>query len=210
MAKKSVDLIISGVGGQGVVLASTMIGRVAVDEGLDVKIAETHGLAQRGGSVVSHVRIGRNLFSPLIPSGQADAIVSFEPLEAARYVSFIQPSSGIIIFNTKGILPMPVRLGMENYPSVESLITILRKYSPRIYPIDADQIAIKAGNIRTSNIVMLGALTASIRLPFSIECFKTTIKQDVPKGTEEVNMRAFTLGIEAAKNLNQNYMIERT
>jgi indolepyruvate ferredoxin oxidoreductase beta subunit len=210
MAKRSVDIIISGIGGQGVVLASTMIGSAAVDEGLDVKIAETHGLAQRGGSVMSHVRIGRDLFSPLIPSGQADAIVSFEPLEVARYVSFIQPVSGIMIFNTKGILPMPVRLGMESYPSIKSLITILHKYSPRIYPIDVDQIAINAGNIRTSNIVMLGALTASIRLPFSIESLKTAIKKGVPKGTEEVNMRAFTLGIEAMKNLNRNYMIERT
>jgi indolepyruvate ferredoxin oxidoreductase beta subunit len=201
MAMKSVDLVISGVGGQGVILLSTVIGRAAVNEGLDVKIAETHGLAQRGGSVVSHVRIGRNIFSPLIPIGQANAIVSLEPLEAARYVSFVQPGSGVIIFNTKGILPMPVRLGMESYPSMESLILLLRKYSPRIYPIDADQIAAKVGNIRTSNIVMLGALAASILLPFSIESLKTIIKRDAPKGTEEANMRAFTLGFEAAKHL---------
>ncbi|MBS7643559.1 indolepyruvate oxidoreductase subunit beta [Candidatus Bathyarchaeota archaeon] len=201
MVKKSVDLIISGVGGQGVILLSTMIGRAAINEGLDVKIAETHGLAQRGGSVVSHVRIGRNIFSPLIPIGQADAVIGLEPLEAARYVSFIQPGSGVIIFNIKRVLPLPVRLGTESYPSIESLITILRKYSSCIYPIDADQIAEKVGNIRTSNIVMLGALAASLRLPFSIESLKAVVMRDAPKGTENANLLAFTLGVRVMKHL---------
>ena len=185
MANKTTDVFICGVGGQGILLASEILSDVALAKGLDIKKSEVHGMAQRGGSVVSHVRFGETIYSPVIAEGEADILASFEKMEALRWIQFVKPG-GKVIVNSQEIVPS----GMETYPPA-----IDRKISERVPDamfIDALKLAKEAGHLRAVNIVMLGAF--SHFLGFSEDEWKSAIKARVPKKTIEINLKAFELG----------------
>ncbi|MBP2030496.1 indolepyruvate ferredoxin oxidoreductase beta subunit [Methanohalophilus levihalophilus] len=188
------DLVISGVGGQGAVLVSDIIGKSAVKEGISVRAAETHGMAQRGGSVINHVRIGCELGS-LIPCGKAHGMLSLEPAETLRYIADVA-EGGIVVMNTCAIYPVTVASGVCGYCDVQSIVAELeKKYN--VIAFDGTSLAIQAGSIKALNVVMLGAI--SRYLPFSEETILESIRSMVPPKTIDVNLKAFRLGREATE-----------
>ena len=156
---KTTNIIISGVGGQGSLLASKLLGRLLVDEGYDVKVSEVHGMSQRGGSVVTYVRYGDKVYSPIIDKGEADFIISFEKLEAARYAAFLK-KDGKIIVNSQEIEPMPVITGAAQYP--HEALDNLSAAGLDIDCVDALSLALEAGSAKATNIVLMGRLSKSL------------------------------------------------
>lgn len=191
MNKAAFDLVIVGVGGQGTLLASKILGRLAMNEGCGVKVSEVHGMSQRGGSVITHVRVGENVHAPLVSEGQADFLLSFEILEAVRAASFLKPG-GVVITNTQRILPMPVITGAMKYP--EEPLGMLGSH--RVESVDALSFALEAGNGKAVNLVLLGML--SRHLPFSEDAWKQAIGASVPQRTLPANLEAFAKGRESA------------
>jgi indolepyruvate ferredoxin oxidoreductase beta subunit len=188
------DLVIAGVGGQGAILVSDIIGRAAVIEGISVRAAETHGMAQRGGSVVNHVRLGCELGS-LIPCGSAHAMLSLEPAETLRYITDVA-EGGMVVMNTSPIYPVTVASGLCEYCDVESIIAGLgEKY--RVIAFDGEALAKQAGTVRALNVVMLDAISGF--LPLREETITDCIRNMVPPKTIDVNLEAFRLGREAAE-----------
>ncbi len=187
------SILICGVGGQGVLLASELLCAAALSEGLDVKKSEVHGMAQRGGSVVSHVRFGTSVASPLIPKGGADGIISFEYIESSRYLSFLK-EGGFIFSNTQRIVPITAHFGDIKYP--DDIEPALRKRASDVVWMDAFSIAKELGNKNVVNVIMLGAL--SHRLPFSTQTWEETILNRVPPKFRDLNLKAFARGREAA------------
>jgi len=185
MAGKTTNVFIAGVGGQGIILASEILSDAALAKGLDVKKSEVHGMAQRGGSVVSHVRFGEEVHSPVITAGEADLLISFEKMEALRWVQAVAPD-GKIIVNTQEIVPS----GQEVYP--KDIDAQMDERAPGTLRIDALKLAKEAGHIRAVNVVMLGAMSRF--LDFSDEEWKAAIEARVPKKTIEINLKAFELG----------------
>jgi indolepyruvate ferredoxin oxidoreductase beta subunit len=183
------NILIAGVGGQGTLLASKIFGNYAQLIGKDCKISEVHGMAQRGGSVVTYVRIADKVYSPLFDKKQADVVLAFEELEALRSAVYIK-DGGIIIVNRQNIYPMPCALGIAEYPS--DIYKQLSEYKAAIHKIDAISIAAKLNNIRTANIAMLG-FCASV-LNFDKEIFINAIKKSVANSTLEINLKAFEEG----------------
>ena len=183
------NIMIVGVGGQGSLLASKLLGRLLLNEGYDVKVSEVHGMSQRGGSVVTYVRYGDKVYSPIIDKGEADFIVSFEKLEAARYAAYLK-KDGKIIVNSQEIEPMPVITGATQYPhaALDNLIA----GGIDVDSVDALSLALKAGSSKATNIVLMGRLSKSI----SIEKEKWTaaIEQTVAPKFVEMNIKAFELG----------------
>jgi indolepyruvate ferredoxin oxidoreductase beta subunit len=188
--KKS-DLLITGVGGQGVILASDIIGEAALATGYDVKKTDTLGMAQRGGSVVSHVRIGHRVWSPLIKEGEVDILIAFEKLEAARWGHYLH-SGAIAIVNNHALPPLSVNLGNEHYPSDEEITNILRQRSDRIYFVNGTNQTRELGNIKTLNMFMLGC--ASLFLPLKVHVWKDSISQRVSASMRQINITAFDQG----------------
>jgi indolepyruvate ferredoxin oxidoreductase beta subunit len=188
---KKFDLLITGVGGQGVILASNIIGEVALAAGYDVKKTDTLGMAQRGGSVVSHVRLGPQVYSPLIMAGEVDILVAFEKLEAARWSHYLRPGA-IAIVNDHALRPLSVNLGAERYPSDEEIVNILRRGSERIYFINGSHRVKRLGNIKILNVFLLGC--ASVCLPLKIRVWQDIISQHVPPAVRELNITAFGQG----------------
>lgn len=188
---KKFDLLITGVGGQGVILASNIIGEVALAAGYDVKKTDTLGMAQRGGSVVSHVRLGPEVHSPLIRAGEVDILLAFEKLEAARWSHYLSPGA-IAIINNHALRPISVNLGDERYPSDEEIAGILRRGSERIYFIKGTERVRKLGNIKILNVFLLGC--ASVFLPLKIRVWQDIISQHVPPSVRELNITAFNQG----------------
>lgn len=184
------DLIIVGVGGQGAITASDIIGKAAVRQGLSVQASETHGMAQRGGSVINHVRLDCK-YGSLIPEGRADAIMGLEPVEALRAIKFLSPD-GVVVINTNPVLPISVLSGSSKYPEMETILIQLRSRCKQLIAIDAESLAIKAGHPLTSNVVMIGAL--SIFLPLDVTSLEESISKIVPPKTVAVNLSAFRLG----------------
>jgi len=184
------DLIIVGVGGQGTILASNVIGRSAVKEGIPIKAAETHGMAQRGGSVENHVRIGCK-YGPLIPKGSADALLGFEPAEAVKHSHFLS-RDGVAIINTEKIIPLSTTSKGFKYPDVDYLISEFKRVFKNVITLNAAGLAREAGSIMTVNTVMLGVLTRY--LPIKERIIVETITELVPKKLVEVNLRAFEAG----------------
>ena len=182
-------MMIVGVGGQGTLLASKLLGRLLLGKGFDVKVSEVHGMSQRGGSVVTYVRWGEKVYSPVIDKGQADVILSFELLEAARWVEYLKPG-GRIITNTQQINPMPVITGAAAYP-VE-LEGKIRALGVDLDALDALALAEEAGSSKAVNIVLMGRL--SKWFDFSEEEWLTAIEESVPEKFLEMNKRAFALG----------------
>lgn len=185
------SIMIVGVGGQGTLLASRILGNLAVAEGYDVKVSEVHGMSQRGGSVVTYVKYGDKVDSPIIDEGGADLILAFEELEAYRYLPYLK-KGGRIICNAQNIDPMPVITGAMKYP--ENITDKIKAKGVDIITVDAADIAIKAGNIRTVNVVLIGVLSKSMDIPE--EKWVETIKATVPEKAVDVNIKAFSLGRE--------------
>lgn len=191
------NLIIAGVGGQGSILASHIVAIAAIKAGLRARVGETFGAAMRGGAVASHVRIGKTVEGPLVPCDGADVIVAVEPLEGLRNaVKFLKPG-GLVITNIHPWYPMDVNIGRARYPSMEEIEQAISKLKGKLIKLDATKLAQEAGNVRTANTVMLGALAATGRLPFPAEVLKEAIKENVPPKTVDANARAFELGMKA-------------
>ena len=186
---KTTSIMIVGVGGQGSLLASKLLGKLLVSEGYDVKVSEIHGMSQRGGSVVTYVKYGEKVWSPVIETGEADYIVSFEKLEAARYIEYLKPE-GTVIVNTQQIDPMPVIIGSEKYP--DSILDILRDKGISVIETDALAKAIEAGNAKSVNIVLMGMLAQKMDIPK--EKWLTAIENTVNPKFVEVNKKAFEIG----------------
>ncbi|WP_292485695.1 indolepyruvate oxidoreductase subunit beta [Methanohalobium sp.] len=189
------DLVIAGVGGQGTILASDIIGNSSVLENLPVRAAETHGMAQRGGSVINHVRIGTDLGS-MIPEQGADVLLALEPVEAIRYINYLS-ENGIVVLNTKPVYPVTVT-SSDQYPDVSEIINTLKK-KYEVYPLDASELAIKAGHPQSMNVVMVGAVSSY--LPIGKNRLEECIKDLVPPKTVDINLKAFELGKENISRL---------
>ncbi len=183
------NILISGVGGQGVLLTSKVIAEAALLAGLDVKQSEVHGMAQRGGSVLSQVRIGDKVFSPIVSEGEADLLIGFEPLETARYLHFLK-DDGVVIYNTRTIGTIGVSIGAEQYPV--DVNEIIRNRAKSVLPFDGTQLAIQAGDKRTLNLVLLGAVLSF--LPIREQFVLDAILKTVPKKVLAVNQKAFEAG----------------
>lgn len=187
MSTKSI--LIVGVGGQGTLLASRILGKVMLSQGYDVKISEVHGMSQRGGSVVTYVRYGEKVASPIIERGEADIILSFEQLEAARYLPYLK-KDGTIITNTQKMDPMPVVTGIAEYP--ENLVEKLEKAGAKVVAFDALSTAEKAGSIKAVNVALIGRLAKFYDIP--CEIWEEVIKNTVAPKFVELNQKAFELG----------------
>jgi indolepyruvate ferredoxin oxidoreductase beta subunit len=185
------NIMIVGVGGQGSLLASKLLGHLLLTQGYDVKVSEVHGMSQRGGSVVTYVRFGDKVYSPVIDRGEADIIVSFELLEAARYLPYLK-EGGRIVTNTQRIDPMPVVTGAAEYP--ENILENLSK-DRTVYSIDAMAEAKKLGNQRVFNLVVLGM--AAKHMDFTAEQWNKIIEKTVPPKTVDINLKAFERGYAA-------------
>lgn len=197
--EKEVNLIVAGVGGQGSILASHIIADAAVRAGFNARVGETYGAAMRVGAVHSHIRIGKNILSPLVAEDDADVIVALEPLEALRVgVKYLSEKSKVLI-NPRPILPADVNFGFAKYPTLDQIYDALEKLGAKIYKIEATKIALEVGNIRTANVVMLGALAALKILPFDEKFLEESVLERVPAKTIDVNKQAFKRGKEAVK-----------
>ena len=186
---KNMNIMIVGVGGQGSLLASKLLGHLLLSQGYDVKVSEVHGMSQRGGSVVTYVRCGDRVFSPVIDKGEADFIVSFELLEAARWLPFLK-KDGQIVTNTQQIDPMPVITGAASYP--ENLVEKLKATGARVDALDCLKLAEEAGSSKAVNIVLLGRLSHYFDLPE--DAWMRSLEANVPSKFLDMNRRAFELG----------------
>ncbi|MCX6012605.1 MAG: indolepyruvate oxidoreductase subunit beta [Chloroflexi bacterium] len=195
---KKIDLIISGVGGQGVILASDIIGEVALAENYDVKKTDTLGMAQRGGSVISHVRIADKVWSPLVKEGDVDILLAFEKLEAVRWIQYLNKEA-VALVNNQTLPPLSVSQGIEQYPDDETITRIMKKEIKKFFMVDGVLKAQKLGNLRTLNVFMLGCV--SIFLPMKVKTWHDCIISRLPSSVHQINIRAFTLG---RKELNEH------
>lgn len=188
------DIVISGVGGQGTVLASRILAQAALNSGLSARTSETIGMAQREGSVQSHIRIGGDSFGPVIPKGQADVLLGFEPAEAVRTFGLLK-DSGIVLVNLQPIRPITVTLGTSAY-SFETVKQYLDEQSNQTFYINGFEKAVAAGSYRAVNSVMLGALAGTGLLPFSTEQLLKALLELVPEKARAINEKAFQFGVE--------------
>ena len=191
MNTKSVMIV--GVGGQGSLLASRILGTVFMAQGYDVKVSEVHGMSQRGGSVVTYIKYGEKVYSPIVEQGEADYLLSFEQLEAARWLSYLK-NDGTMNVSDQKIDPMPVITGAAEYP--EDVIGKLKGTGANIIDVDALKLATEAGSSKATNVVLIGVL--STIMPFPKEEWEKAIVQLVPPKFLEMNKKAFKLGREAA------------
>ncbi len=182
------NIMIVGVGGQGTLLASRILGNAVISEGYDVKVSEVHGMSQRGGSVVTYVKYGEKVFSPIIDKGEADIILAFERLEAARALPYLK-KDGKIILNDRAIAPMPVITGAAEYP--QNVVDELSEKAD-VIAIDALSLSLEAGSSKAVNVVLIGVLARSSDIPK--EVWIETIKNTVPQKFLELNLKAFELG----------------
>ena len=189
---KTKNIMIVGVGGQGSLLASKLLGRLLMSKGYDIKVSEVHGMSQRGGSVVTYARFGDKVYSPVIGKGEADYIVSFELLEAARWTEFLAPG-GKIVVNTQQINPMPVITGVAEYP--EQLVSKMEQAGISIDAFDALALAQQAGSAKAVNIVLMGHLSKNF--DFTLEEWMQALENSVPAKFLELNKKAFALGRDA-------------
>ena len=186
---KTKNVMIVGVGGQGSLLASKLLGRLLMDQGYDVKVSEVHGMSQRGGSVVTYVRYGDKVYSPVIDKGEADYIISFELLEAARWTEYLK-EGGQFIVNTQQIDPMPVITGAASYP--EDLIAKMSANNHKVDAFDALSLANEAGSSKAVNIVLMGRLSKYFDIPD--DAWQSALEACVPAKFMELNKKAFALG----------------
>lgn len=183
------NILLAGVGGQGTLLASELLSEALLRAGYDVKKSEIHGMSQRGGSVTSHVRFGKKVLSPLIHEGQADILFGFELLETYRYLPMLRPDGGVFV-NSQRILPAPVAVGVASYP--QKIEEKLRRACPDTHFVDGIALARQAGHPRTVNIVLLGALSTALDIPYDL--WHDIIAEKVPQQFLQENFSAFQLG----------------
>lgn len=187
MSVKSVMIV--GVGGQGTLLASRILGAALVNDGYDVKVSEVHGMSQRGGSVVTYVRYGEKVYSPVVTPGEADLILAFEQLEAARWISYLK-KGGKLVVNTQSIDPMPVITGVMTYP--DDIIAKLKEMDIDVTAVDALSLAEEAGSVKAVNVVLIGVMARRMDLDESV--WLNVIQEIVPEKFVEMNLKAFMLG----------------
>jgi len=195
---KEFNILITGVGGQGVILMSELLGKAAVADNLRVRGSEILGMAVRGGSVTSAIRIGEDVYGPLIPTGKCNALVGMEPSEALRNISYLSKST-LVLLNTVVTVPFTVSIGESTYPSLEEILRQLGKASDRIIQLDAAKTAQDAGSRLATNVVMLGALFGTGQLPIKTATIKEAIQAHFPAKVAPVNIKAFNLGYEACR-----------
>jgi indolepyruvate ferredoxin oxidoreductase beta subunit len=202
LEKDPLNVIITGVGGQGNVLASQMLGQMLVQKGYVVTIGETYGASQRGGSVMSHLRVShKDQFSPLIPQGQCDIVVGLEPVEALRVLGPFGNPGVLVLVNTRPVHPIDVISGESSYPELSLILEKLKGFSRRVWTLNATEIALEMGDPIFSNIVMLGALTVLDALPIDRELFRNVLEQTLPAHKTETNMAAFDRGQQTVQEL---------
>jgi len=183
------SIMIVGVGGQGTLLSSRLLGSVLTNEGYDVKVSEVHGMSQRGGSVVTYVKYGDEVNSPIIEKGEADYILSFEQLEAARWLPFLK-IGGKMIVNTQKMDPMPVVMGKAQYP--DGVLDALQKAGADVTAVDALSLAVQAGSAKAANVVLMGVLAAKTDIAYDV--WMQAVEQTVPPKFLDLNRKAFELG----------------
>lgn len=203
---KDVNVLMAGVGGYGVIMASDGMAEIGMNNGYDVKKSDTLGMAQRGGSVVSHVRWGRQVFSPMIKKGGVDFLLGFEQLEAARWAPFIKPG-GVVIVADVIVIPISAVDGKIPYPSWDEIRGILSQYTDKIYLISATRIAQEVGNPRAVNMAMLGFLSAFLEL--GTEAWTETMRRRLPPKFMESSIEAFMRGADEAKAVIQAKEIKK-
>ena len=191
---KTKSIMIVGVGGQGTLLASRLLGAALISVGYDVKVSEVHGMSQRGGSVVTYVKYGDKVDSPIVQKGQADLILAFEQLEAARWLPFLK-TDGTIIANTQQIDPMPVVTGVATYP--DGVLDAIRKTGVKFRDVDALSLAVEAGSAKAVNVVLIGVMAAHMDIDRAV--WEQAIRETVPAKFLEMNLKAFDLGYQNAQ-----------
>jgi len=192
------NILITGVGGQGVILMSELLGKAAIVDGLSVRGSEILGMAVRGGSVTSIIRVGEDVYGPLIPAGKCDIVIGLEPSEALRNASYLS-KSGLVILNTVPIIPFTVSLGRSSYPTLEQVVEKLNSIASKIIKLDAAQIAQEAGSLLAANVVMLGALLGTELLPLKVATINERIQARFAAKVAPVNIKAFDLGYQVCQ-----------
>lgn len=195
--ERAYNVVVTGVGGQGVLTLSYLIGAAAMEEGFDVRVGEIHGMAQRGGVVVTHVRFGHEILSPTINPGEADVILGLEPAETVRVLSYANERT-LVVMNSQPIVPPTAYVAGERYPTFHEIIDEVRKFTRRILTLNAYAIATEIGLPVAQNIVVLGALAATRCLPLKRETLEAVIKKYVPPRYVAANLEAFRRGYERA------------
>jgi indolepyruvate ferredoxin oxidoreductase beta subunit len=189
MNKETQNVVLAGVGGQGILLASEIVAQAAMAAGFDVKTNEVHGMAQRGGSVIAQIRYGQEVKSPLIAKGTARVLAALEQVEALRFADYVAPDA-LVVVNAQSIVPVTVSMGSATYP--DNMEAKLRDQFPRLIYFDAAAKAVEIGNLRTANVVLLGALSKGLELP--LEAWQTAVSNCVKPQYKEINLKAFEIG----------------
>ncbi|MFO7967155.1 MAG: indolepyruvate ferredoxin oxidoreductase subunit beta [Archaeoglobaceae archaeon] len=189
------NVLLVGVGGQGILTSAMILGEAALNADINVLGAETHGMAQRGGSVEVHIRMG-NVYSPLIPVGGADTIVSLEPVEALRFSRYAKEGTKVVL-NTRSIVPLSASMEGLEYPSIKEITETLEDIGCKVYPFDATAIAERVARAQASNVVLLGALSSAVELPFDIRSLESGLKSVLPEKLHKMNIKALKSGYEA-------------
>lgn len=196
------NIVLAGVGGQGILLAAEILGTAAVKDGLNVRVSEIHGMAQRGGAVVSNVRIGAKVLAPTVLDGNADVVLGFEPIETLRNMKFASEKT-IVIMNSEKIMPTELTAKKAKYPSPEEIIRRINAFTRNVVVIEAARLAKEAGNVMTQNTVLLGALAAVGKIPIKTETLMEALRELVPPKQLEVNVKAFKIGYEKARETSK-------
>ncbi len=198
--KDPLNVIVTGVGGQGNVLISQLMGSALVRSGYHVTIGETYGASQRGGAVMSHLRISRQAqYGPLIPHGQADVILGLEPVETLRVLGQYGNPGVMVVTNSRPVYPLAVAVGIAHYPSVEEIVKALEELSRKAWMINATDIALDLGASILANIVMVGALVAADVLPLAAQEFELELQESLPTDRLDLNLKAFRRGLAELK-----------
>jgi indolepyruvate ferredoxin oxidoreductase, beta subunit len=197
-ALKELNIIIAGTGGQGVVVLSELLGHAAVAAGFKVRGSEVLGMAQRGGSVFSNIRMGTDIEAPMTADGKCDIMIAVEPSEALRNVQYLGKNSTVVL-NIRKVIPSTVTLGKSTYPEINQIVAKLKNACDKVITLDAVELAEKAGNRQSTNVVMIGALFGSGKMPFSPETMKEHISAKFAGKGAEVNIKAFDMGYEVVK-----------
>ncbi|KKM10094.1 hypothetical protein SY88_15760 [Clostridiales bacterium PH28_bin88] len=201
--KSYTNIVITGVGGQGNVLASQMVALTAAECGFRVTVGETFGASQRGGSVMSHVRLFRHeALGPLIPKGSADIVMGFEPLETLRILKEYGNPGTAVIMNTRPVYPLGVLIGETSYPSLDAVVEVVRRMSRELQTVEATQLAMEAGNAVAANMVMVGALAGSGLLPVAEGDYRRVIAGQFRGEVLDLNLKAFQLGVAAVRPMS--------
>jgi indolepyruvate ferredoxin oxidoreductase beta subunit len=198
------NVVLAGVGGQGTLLAAEILGAAVLMEGKNVRVSEIHGMAQRGGAVVSNVRIGEKVLAPTVLDGQADVLLGFEPLETLRSLRFASEKT-LVIMSDERIAPTELAAKGVNYPSLKEIIEKIRGFSKKVVVVEAVRLAKKAGNVLAANVVLLGALAAAGKVPVKDESVLVALRELVPAKHLDVNVKAFKFGYDYVKKRKKRF-----